>query len=233
VSFELRLEKFSGPLHLLLELIERRELPITEISLAKVTDDYLQYLETGDVPSEELADFLVLAARLLLMKASVLLPAQAVEEEGTDPERLASQLALYRIFVDASKAIEERFVGASAAYARTRQTLASRSDFLPPPGLEPRAFFESFSALLKRLEPFLALKQTSMQRVVSIQEKIERIRVHLLERARLSFRDLLSEGASRSEVVASFLALLELVKQRAVKALQGKAFEEIVLKRVE
>ena len=92
---------------------------------------------------------------------------------------------------------------------------------------------EVFRLVLKRLEPFFSLKEASIHRVISIQEKIRDIRQVILDRARLSFKDVVDDASNRTEVVVSFLALLELVKQRIVYAVQDSAFEDITLKRVE
>ncbi|KKR84734.1 MAG: Segregation and condensation protein A [Candidatus Uhrbacteria bacterium GW2011_GWA2_41_10] len=196
MSYEVELEQFSGPLHLLLALIEREELPITDISLAKVANDYLHYLEVSEVSAEELADFLLIAAKLLWIKSNAILPLPDVQDE-TDPGKLVLQLRLYREFVEAAKELEERY-GTAVMFVRPA----------------------SASAVV--LEP-----------VFSIQEKIRDIRQVILDRARLSFKDVVDDASNRTEVVVSFLALLELVKQRIVYAVQDSAFEDITLKRVE
>src|SRR3989339_270893 len=97
-EFEVSLEKYSGPLQLLLELIQKEELPITEVSLARVTEDYLNYMSQHEVPTEELADFLVIASRLLLIKSRAILPQP--EEEQEEESSLALQLRLYKLFSD-------------------------------------------------------------------------------------------------------------------------------------
>src|SRR5437870_4122535 len=107
MGFEVATEQFSGPLQLLLDIIEREELPITDVSLAKITEDYVNYLQIQKVPPEDLADFLVVASSLLLIKSRALLPQlQIDEEEGPD---LASQLALYKEFVEMAKEIEKKY----------------------------------------------------------------------------------------------------------------------------
>ena len=93
MAFEVRLEKFDGPLHVLLELIQAQELPITEISLAQVTEGYLRYIETQEVPPSELADFLIVATKLLLIKSQAILPvAQGVFEDDSSKRPLQSRL---------------------------------------------------------------------------------------------------------------------------------------------
>ena len=101
MAFEVKLETFDGPLHVLLELIQASHLPITEVSLGAVTEKYLEYMNSQDVPAEELADFLVVATKLLLLKSQAILPIEVEPEE--DPSTLALQLRLYKEFVDASR----------------------------------------------------------------------------------------------------------------------------------
>ena len=104
MTYFVKLEKFEGPLDLLLSLIEQEELSITDISLAKVTDGYLTAVRTAkEIEPEELADFLVIAAKLIFIKSRILLPGLEVEDEGPS---LEAQLKLYKDFVEASHTIE-------------------------------------------------------------------------------------------------------------------------------
>jgi len=109
---ELKLEKFQGPLGILLKLIEQEELDITEIALAKIADEFLAYVETSEnIGPEEMADFLVMAARLLYIKSKALLPYLVSVEEEEEITDLENQLRMYKEFIDASAKISE-LVGA-------------------------------------------------------------------------------------------------------------------------
>ncbi len=230
MAFEVVLEPFSGPLPLLLELIEDEKLPITEVALAQVAEAYLRYLDAREVPSSDLADFLVVASKLLLIKSQAILPEP--EPETEDASRLADQLRLYKLFADAAGEIEARF-GAAPSFARERPAVVRAEAFAPPEGVVPddlRAYFEQ---LLKRLEPFFSLRQQSLERAVSVQQRMEDIRQAVLERSRLSFKDVMAGAKSKIDVVVSFLALLELVKQRVVRAAQSDAYGDIVIRRIE
>lgn len=229
MSYEVALEQFSGPLQLLLELIEAEKLPITDVSLGTVTDDYLKHLNTHEVPAEELADFLVVATRLLLIKSRAILPQLQIEEE--DAGDLAEQLRMYKQFVDAAEKIEAIFASGRVMFARERAVIARQKEFLPPPSVTPTVLQDAFNAVLKRLEPFFALKQSSMERVVSVQERMKQLQDVFLSRAQLMFRDVVGGATSKVDVVVSFLALLELMKQRVVKAVQGDSFHDIMITR--
>ena len=229
MSFELKMEEFAGPLQVLLELIEQEEMDITEVSLAKVADDYLTYVDQGDVPADELADFLVIASRLLYIKSQAIMPDLTIEEEeGLD---LAEQLKMYKKFVQASKMIEELYAKQQIMYIRQRP-LKQVKEFAPPSKLKTTGLEIAMRGLIKKLEPFLRLKQASLQKVTSVQERIKNIHGAIMDRARFSFGEMIN-GANKVDVIVNFLALLELVKQRIVSANQSGLFDEIDIKRVD
>ncbi|PJA46308.1 hypothetical protein CO174_00380 [Candidatus Uhrbacteria bacterium CG_4_9_14_3_um_filter_50_9] len=232
MGFEVNLAKFDGPMHVLLELIESQELPITEVSLSQVTEAYLAYIDEHVPPPEELADFLILATRLLLIKSRAILPMET-EEEVEDASTLALQLRLYKEFVDASKHLELLFEGDVKSFPRGKADVVKAGGVEVSPGLTVSALQEAFSSLLKRLEPFFKLQQTALERVVSVKERLREIHDAVLSRAKMTFRDVVKGGASRIDVVVSFLALLELVKQRVVRVTQQDTFNDIEITRVD
>ena len=231
MSFEVKLDAFAGPMQVLLELIEKDDLDITTVSLSKVTEDYLGYVEAHDVPSSELADFLVVAAKLIYLKSRTILPEDPKDEEEADA--LAAQLKLYREFVDATVYIDKLVMSREISFARPRSFVPTSTKFRPPTNATIEGLSVSFGYLLKRLEPFFALQQTTMQRVASVQERIKQIHAVLLNRAQMTFGDITKGATSRVDVVVSFLALLELMKQKLIKAVQTSSFGEIELKRVD
>ncbi|NQV89995.1 segregation/condensation protein A [Candidatus Uhrbacteria bacterium] len=232
MPFEVRSEQFDGPLHILLELIQGEELPITEVSLASVTDGYLRYMDTHEVPLAELADFLVVATKLLLIKSQAILP-EKVSQEQEDPSTLALQLRLYKEFVDASRHLEERFNQANWSFERAQADVVKVDQGEIVTNLVPNDLVLAFTGLLKRLEPFFKLQTAAMERVVSVQERLREIHDVILSRANMTFRQIASGGKSKVDVVVSFLALLELVKQRVVHVVQSNVFDEIEIKRVD
>lgn len=227
--YRFKLEKFEGPLGLLLELIEKEKLEIIEISLAKVTEDFLLYVRSGQAPEEELADFLVVAARLLLLKSRSLLPNLEVEEDGLG---LEEQLRMYKEFVEAAKKIEALIKKRKFAYFRETSLIkAGELGFCPPKGLKVSRLQQVFVEILARIEPIVNLPKVALEKVISIKEKIQHIQ-DLLDRFQsIGFTKLLNNVQTRTEIIVSFLALLELVKQRSVSVVQTEVFEEIVIKR--
>jgi segregation and condensation protein A len=232
MGFEVKLQTFDGPLHVLLELIQGEHMPITEVSLADVTEKYLEYINSHEVPPAELADFLVVATKLLLLKSQAILPIE-VENEEEDPSTLALQLRLYKEFVDASRTLEERFDGALWSFERANPDVVKLDLNEVVTNLRGEDLRESFAGLLKRLEPFFKLQTAALERVVSVKERLREIHDAILSRTKMTFRQIAEAGKSKVDVVVSFLALLELVKQRAVQVVQSGVFDEIEIKRVD
>lgn len=228
--YKIELEQFQGPLPLLLQLIEQEELDITEVSLAKIAEQYLAYIDqVEDLPPGDLADFLVVAAKLLLIKSKLLLPSLQLdgEEEAGDLEK---QLKIYRIYYDASKHIQKMIGRKKFSYFRESSRIRTVEPiFNPPQGISAEDLRDYFREVLDRIEPVVKLPQEMIKRTVSIQEKISQIRTAISSEARLNFKSLITQSKNKTEVIVTFLALLELVKQRSVLVVQESVFEEIYI----
>ncbi len=232
MSFEVQQEAYSGPLHLLLKLIEKKELPITNVSLAQVTDDYVRYINQHEPLPEELADFLLVATRLLLMKSYEILPREEeFLEEST--RSLAFQLQLYQLFVRAADLIDTTQQRGKYSFGRLQADVVKQEGFSIPDGLDTTCLSQAFITLLKYLEPFFCLQQTAIERIMSVKERLKEIHDALLSRSHLVFRDVIGSATSKVDIVVSFLALLELVKQRTIHVIQTDVFGDIEIKRVD
>lgn len=220
-----RLKQFEGPLDLLLQLIEQNQLDISTVALAEVTEQYLGVLTAVEQRHpDELADFLVVAAKLLLIKSRILLPQLDVpEEEGLS---LEDQLKLYRTFVEASVHIRRLFRRRHVMYGREHAATIEPL-FAPPDRLSTLTLHDVFRAVLEKLEPLTLVSASTIVRTVSLQEKIESIRRLILEHSVIDFRQLLERAQSRMDVIVTFLALLEIVKLRTAVVVQDKNFSEI------
>jgi len=229
-----KLERFEGPLDLLLKLIEGNELSITEVSLSEVTEQYLNYLDqNSDLNPEEMADFLVVAARLLLLKSRVLLPTLFIDDNEEDTGSLAAQLALYRLYIKASKHIIEPLKNRRFNYSRAKLPHTEEVRFSPPESLNSQILRQSFEHLLSSLEEFVRPAPDLITRTVSLKEKIKTLRSILDSAKEIEFSQILGDAKTRTDVIISFLALLELVKQRYVVAKQDEAGSRIVVSRIE
>jgi len=225
-AYKIKLEKFEGPLDLLLQLIEANEMPITEVSLASVTEQYVFHIKNiSDKNPEELADFLLIASKLLLIKSRTLIPSMdlGMEEDGIS---LEDQLKLYKEYAEASKMVHGIIIKHAFTYPRERAPL-QKGIFMPPQGTVPKKLEEVFKNVLLMLAPIANLPKIAMQRVVSIKEKIEELRNIILSKAEVSFKSLIRGAKNKIEVIVSFLALLELIKQKIISVNQENLFEDI------
>lgn len=233
MSYEVKLEQYHGPFDLLLQLIEQEELDITEISLSQVTEQYIKYLEKIEtLYPEELADFLVVATKLLLIKSRTMLPYLQVEDEE-DAANLEDQLKIYREFHDASKVIEDMIKQKKFTYGRVDSWYANPEViFTPPKNVDKNKLSKFFSDVLDSLEPVIKLPKSAIEKAVSLKEKICHLQEHLNEQAQMSFKKVVSTSENKTEVIITFLALLELVKQEMVCVRQDKNFEDITIEKL-
>lgn len=229
--FVIRQEKFEGPLDLLFELIEKEKLPINEISLARVTEDFLSEVKQLQVfDRENLAEFLVIAAQLMLLKSRSLLPHLLLsEEEEESLDDLKKRLEEYAQLKELAKELRKR--------ASTKSFLFSREPFLgiteifyPPPKIQTTHLGVAFSALLASIPTPRKLGETRLKKVISLDEKIKEIKKLLEMRVERAFSEMIKEGHEKVEVIVSFLAILELAKQKVITLYQEEAFTDIIVK---
>lgn len=229
-SYQVQLEVFEGPLDLLLHLIERAELDITKVSLAQVTDQYLEHIKRlKETSADRLADFLVIAAKLLLIKSRALLPVPPqLEEEDDAGDELALQLIEYKRFKEAALQLRERELAGLRMYLRVAP--------LPRPhpqiGLSDVSLADLVSALRRALDflpPLPDVNHVVTPLKISVDERIEHIRTSLRHHEQVSFTTLLRESRSRLEIIVTFLALLELIKRYEVLVQQNRLFGEIIV----
>ncbi|MGB0757324.1 MAG: segregation and condensation protein A [Patescibacteria group bacterium] len=230
-SHIIKLQAFEGPLDALLKIIEQQELDISEVSLAQVTDQYLAYIDTADINPTEIADFLQIAAKLLLIKSRILLPFTD-ELEDDDIQDLAEQLKEHKKFVEASQHIANLWSDAARAYSRDKLTLQRQSGFVPPKSVTVEVLSTSMKHLIDRLQPIVKLPEKTIRKVVSLREKIQGLLTRLDSEKSVYFHETLEVQDDSSEKIVSFLAMLELVKQRKVTVSQDSLFTDIIVKRL-
>lgn len=235
MTYKVKLAVFEGPLDLLLQLIEKRQLDITTVALAQVADQYLEYI--GLLPELDpalLSDFLVVAARLLLIKSRALLPQpppQSEGEEEDDAEVLARQLAEYKRFKQAAGELRKREEAGLRAYVRAAPLSKSGLSLAPKVSLDGvtlNDLTEALRAALARLAPDQPTEAIAPV-LWSISDKIAVIQRAVARQGRISFQALLAQVASRLEAIVTFLALLELIKAREVHVVQEATFGEILI----
>lgn len=230
MTFEIEQESFKGPLLVLLELLSNKKLEIKDVSLAKIADDYLVYLDENDVPIEYTADFLVIATRLIYIKSCELMPFLHIDEEDEQIEQLEDQLRLYRLFVQASERLRESFENDEKVFSRPLTRLPVEMAFRPAQNCTQNSLAAAFINVLKRLEPFFALSRVSMERVKSVEERLTELKDVIATRVTMRFRDIAFSAQRKVDIVVSFLALLELVRRRMVTIKQ--ADRDIIIERL-
>jgi segregation and condensation protein A len=234
-AIELSLPVFHGPLDLLLHLIERNELDITEVSLLEVTEQYLGHLRGRDqIDIAALAEFIAVGARLLLLKSRALLPRDPDEEPeedeaASDVRALIEALREYRRFKQAAEFLREREVG-HGSYRRE----------VPPPavplpsGLDTvtlSSLVDVIREVLERMpedEPGDEIEREPVRLQDRMRSLVDTLQAH----GRTSFRALIQSATSRTMVIVDFMAVLELIKQRYLAARQADAFGDIELVRL-
>ena len=225
---QIQLEQFEGPLDLLLKLIEKNELQITEISLAKITDQYLSYIEEGEnIASTEVADFLLIASKLIYLKSKYLLPDFSLADEE-DSASLEKQLRIYRQYYEASKLVDKQFSDLSkVSYARLLPyKLPIEKGFAPPTSLDTLSMRDIFKNVLAKIESVVNLPKMVMTRAISISEKIRDLQNIIKTQAKISFNQMFRKQ-DKIETVVNFLAILELVKRREIEVEQEGLFNDL------
>jgi segregation and condensation protein A len=229
--YQITLPVFEGPFDLLLQLIEREKLDISSISLALVTDQFLAHVaEMEQARPDELADFLTVGSRLVLIKSRLLLPrarSSGDEEEEEDPaETLARQLREYKRFKEVAGALRAIEEGDRHSFWRNA----------PPPELERRLAADELSLgdllaaaqiALRELPPQPIPEGVVIPFTLTIQDQIRLIRQVTTGGQRVTFRSLVQGARYRYEIVVTLLAVLELIKRRQITASQGAMFGEI------
>lgn len=234
--FSIQTEIFEGPLELLLDLIGKRKFLINDISLAAVTDEYMAYVaafEEDDQSKDHLgetAQFILVASALLLIKSKSLLPVlDLTDEEEESIEDLKTRLRLYKIYKEASNAVRAAF-GAHMLYARP---FAPISDplFMPDSYTTSGRLRDAIANVLLNL-PRKAAPRTkvSVQKIISLEKVMQSLQDRITKQFRISFSAFAQKG-ERANVIVSFLAVLELIKQGIVMVRQEARFADFDIER--
>lgn len=238
---QIKLQQFEGPLDLLLQLIEEQQLDITAVSLANVTEQFLNYVrnlpaeasgEGGEKNPTNLADFLVIAAKLLVIKSKALLPNLALDmEEEEAAFDLTAQLLHYKKFKEVAKFLAK--LDQKRRQSWTHETdFSDRITFLPDPEVNTGVLADNLNRLAIELREIIRLPKQALAEVMSISEKIQQIQKLISEKLETSLANLIKDSKTKTEVIVTFLALLELIKQRILVVEQNAIFEDITIKKL-
>lgn len=226
--YNVKLGKFEGPLDLLLELIKKEEMNITELSLSKVTDEYLDYIRDNEkINLANMAEFLSVASRLILIKSRALLPIlKFSDEEEEEIEDLKLQLEEYKKFKEASEKIGAIAKQGKISYSREGYK-GVQNAFYPPEDFNIYDLKKYFLKILENLPEVEKLQEEVVSEIVSLEERINEMENSLRNQVEVSFSDIASRAKDKVDIIVSFLAILEMMKQRLISVRQDKLFEDI------
>ncbi len=246
--YEFQSEKFSGPLEKLLELIEEQKLGIDDVSLAKVTDGFLKYLDEfrknggeeeaavfrGDL--RVLADFIALASRLILLKSKYLMPGLPLtDEEQSDIKDLEARLVQYRAIRPAILVLAKLWRESHKSYSRPyflgRGTgLAGQHVFYPGTNVDALALAESLRRIFDGIVTYELETETIKEKIVSLEEKIKDVLARITDGGDARLSDL-SDARTRADLVVVFLAILHLAREQLVRLEQTDRFSDIIVRK--
>jgi segregation and condensation protein A len=248
MAYELKLEKFSGPLEKLLELIESRELGLDDVSLAKVTDDFLKYLDefrkTATTNDENafrmdlrvLADFISVASRLILLKSKYLLPGLALtDDEEAEIKDLETRLERYRELRPAIRALGKLWRESHTSYSRPyflgrgASFAGGQRVFYPGTNTDAASLAESLRKIFSTITTYEMETETIKEKIISLEEKIQDVLNRVLQGGDTNLAALSGEK-TRAEMVLVFLAILHLAREQLVQIEQGESFSDIIVR---
>lgn len=239
MSYKVKLESFEGPLDLLLFLIKKEEVDIYNIPIAKITQQYLEYLEIIQLLDLEAAsDFILMAATLMRIKAQMLLPKPNLGEEQQeilDPrQELVQRLLEYKRFKDVAEDLGDKEEISAKHYHRGSFKFEEDGlgeDFQPGSEVSLFDLVAAFKVIMDQSKKITVHRVLEIN--VTLEECIENVRRALSEKPELTFRELFTVDADKLVLIVTFIAVLELIKAREVYAFQEAPFAEIMLRRMD
>ncbi len=235
-TYQIKTLNFEGPFGLLLNLVEERKLFINEISLAEVTEDYLKYVNSlENLNPSEISSFVVVAATLILIKSKSLLPnLNLTDEEEGDIKNLEDRLKLYELYTKFAGSIKNNF-GKKIIFSpleRKSETLV----FLPDDQITRESMMIFARDALDRIPKKVFLPEVEVKKVISIEEMIDKLTDRIQNSLKMNFREFTGKAGTKEEkviVIVGFLAMLELVRNGILSAVQENNFEDIIIEKQE
>ncbi len=242
MSLSVTLEKFEGPLDLLLHLIEKNKINIYDIPIVEITEQYMEYIrQMQEQDMEVMSEFLVMAATLLNIKSKMLLPKEEPEntEEAVDPrQELVERLLQYKMYKYASLELSDRQLDAGRVLFKEANLPPEIADYKEPIDTQAllsdltlqklHSIFESvMKKQVEKIDPVRSKFGRIEKEEVSMSKKMREIQEYALANKRFSFRALLMEQYDKMDVVVTFLCILELMKIGRMHVVQEEIFDEI------
>ena len=229
-TFEIKTGAFEGPLELLLDLVEKRKLLINDISLAEVTDEYMSKVSImQDLSLPNTAQFINLAATLLLIKSKSLLPVLTLtEEEVEDMDDLEIRLRRYQMYRDIANDIEAHF---GKKITHERQFISDKTPLFVTDKYTTLSSMENaIGGVLTGLPTKEIKPKVQVKKVISLEEMMDRLQERIENQMNITLSELLADDTDPMHIIVGFLAVLESVKQGHILVEQSKRFDEIHMK---
>ncbi len=234
--YKIKTGNFEGPFNVLLNLIEERKMFINEISLAEVTEDYLKYINKLEKSNHgEIASFIIVAATLILIKSKSLMPnLELTDEEQGNIQDLEERLRLYELFNKLGLNIKSNF-GKEIIFA----PLERKSNvlvFLPDNQITPNSMMTFARDALGRIPKKIILPEVEVKKVISIEEMIDKLTERIQKSLKFNFGEFAGKAATKEEkvfVIVGFLAMLELVRNGILDAVQNMGSSDIIIEKLE
>ncbi|MGB2580793.1 MAG: ScpA family protein [Minisyncoccia bacterium] len=227
-DYQIKTDVFEGPLELLLDLVEKRKLFINEISLAQVADDYIAHLKQFEkMPVDFVSNFLIVASTLILIKSKSLLPTLSLTEEETqDIDELERRLKEYQKIRELSVHIKQMF-GANVSFPKG-QSREKEIIFAPSEEVTAQSIFSAMRDVIAHFTKKVTLPKVVVKKVISLEEMMDKLTTRITGSLKMSFKEFAGVGKEEKvNVIVSFLAMLELVKQGIIAVTQGENEDDI------
>lgn len=228
LDYKVQLDAFEGPLDLLLYLVKKEDIDVYDIPISHVLSEYLKYIDLARELNIDLAgDFLEMAAELAYIKSRLLLPeSTAEEEEGPDPRaELVARLLEYQKYKEAAQSLLQRPLLGKDVFTRTAPLLVEEES--PDLDIDLLSLLSAFERVLKKI-PKDQVHEVFRERV-GVAERVMELANFLKGRDQVRFEDLFTENRTRQDVVVTFLAILEMARQKLLRVVQGLVYGEIVV----
>lgn len=234
--FSIKIDSFEGPLAVLLSMVEKHKLHPSDVPLAKVTEEYVAYVKEREIPPEELSEFILVAATLMLIKSRSLLPKMSLTStEEASIEELEQRVSEYQKIQERALVLAELL--SKPGYAKRQRSAEAQTELAPsfrPPEKTP-LHRDTLRDTIQKLIQRMPVREEIPQTVVKKIKTLEEVLTALIERVARSLKTDLHEfaGADRHNIILSFLAILELAKQGNVSLSQAAHFSPITIETAE
>lgn len=226
MEFAIKQNAFDGPLELLVNLIQKKKVHVTDIKLSEIADEYIEYVQSHQTSISSNAEFLEIASTLLLIKSKALLPNLALTEEETQSiEVLEKRITLYTLVQEHAEKLREI---TSRLCRGGRVDFGEFSIFAPSKNLSIKTLKDSLLSFIETLPQPRQVSKASMTPIIRLEDMMNTLVKRVQAAISLSFRDFSGQFAEKKNIIVSFLSVLELVKQQQISVVQDHVYGDMM-----